>query len=69
MGGGGGGGEGAGGLQSPTLEKGGLSPLIFQNTHINTIIVHDTFWLVGSKNDYQNASETFSESLNSKIIW
>jgi hypothetical protein len=30
------GGEGAGGLH--TLERGGLTPLIFPNTHINMII-------------------------------
>jgi hypothetical protein len=57
--------RGAGGASAPPLwREGGLSPLIFPNTHINTIIIHDTLRLVGSKNDCQNASETFSETLN-----
>jgi hypothetical protein len=32
------------------------------------IIIYDTLRLVGTKNDYQNASETFSESLNFKNV-
>jgi hypothetical protein len=53
------------GYPDPTtgVEKGGggLSPLmiIFPSININIIIIHDTL-RVGSKNDCQNASETFS---------
>jgi hypothetical protein len=39
---------GGGGRSPPTLERGGADP---PNTHINTIIIHDSLQLVGSKND------------------